>query len=65
MQFHNWYFRSLIPLHRKEGDGAGIVLGLVMGRVSYLPQALWLYSLRIYLLFWKLEILWKTGIMPE
>ncbi len=41
-----------------------LVLGLAGGRVSYLPAATCLYSLRLFLLIARIEILWTTGEQP-
>lgn len=38
------------------------LIGFATGRVSYHPQAKWLYSFRLFLLFFKIEILWESGL---
>lgn len=41
------------------------LIGFATGRVNYHPEAKWLYSLRLFLLFFKIEILWKTGLSNQ
>ena len=38
-----------------------LVIGIAGGRVRFEPQARWLYSLRLMLLAWKVEVLWTAG----
>lgn len=56
MKFHACHFRGLLSGHDK-----GLIVGMAGGRVSYQPQARWLYSLRFYLLLFSIEVLWITG----
>jgi hypothetical protein len=44
--------------HRHE---AVFLIGFAAGRVSYDPQAKWLYSFRVFMGVFKAEILWQTG----
>lgn len=56
MKFHayhiNWQSRSELVC----------LIGFATGRVGYHPGAKWLYSFRLFLLFFKIEILWETGL---
>lgn len=43
------------------GDGElRFVVGITGGRVNYLPEAKYLYSVRLLLGVFKLEVLWTT-----
>jgi hypothetical protein len=55
MKFHAAHFRWL------WSDESILLIGLAGGRVNYEPEARWLYSLRLFLLIAKIEILWTTG----
>ena len=44
-----------------EKGEAVFVIGCAIGRVNYHPEAKWLYSFRLFLAVFKVEILWKTG----
>lgn len=45
------------------GQGEAIILlGFALGRVDFQPYAKKLYSLRLYLLLFTVEITWRTGI---
>lgn len=44
----------------RDGE-ASLLFGATIGRVSYEPDAKWLYSLRVALFVCSLEILWKSG----
>ena len=39
-----------------------LLLGVVCGRVSYEPIAKYIYSVRLFILFWKLEVNWFAGL---
>lgn len=54
MKYHNHYLTWM------GGGEFSIIVGFTIGRTSYLPEAKYLYSLRIYVLFFKFEILWRT-----
>ena len=57
------YFSThLYSLVHRQGDSA-LVVGIAGGRVPFEPQAKWLYSLRVMVLFFKVEILWTTREM--
>ena len=55
MKFHNIHFNWLWR------DEAVVLLGFATGRVSGAPESKWLYSFRIFLVVFKVEILWRTG----
>lgn len=38
-----------------------LLLGFACGRVDYRPQAKFLYSLRLFLVLFRVELLWSTG----
>lgn len=59
MKFHALYFNWL------SGEEIIILFGFGFGRVEYLPEARWLYSFRLFLGAWKVELLWKTGILTN
>ena len=56
MKYFNSHFNSL----NDNGEYA-LVIGAAGGRVNFYPMAKWLYSLRFFILWYKLEILWTTG----
>lgn len=58
MKFFDSHFSSLIFNSERE---SAIVVGVSGGRIEFYPKARWLYSLRIMLLVFKIEILWTTG----
>ncbi len=58
MKFHAFHFSWLGWSNRE----LVCIFGFAAGRVGYLPEAKWLYSFRVFLLLFKVEILWKTGI---
>lgn len=45
----------------RNGEAIAL-LGFATGRVSYSPQSKYLYSFRLFLLLFKIEVLWITGI---
>jgi hypothetical protein len=55
VRLHAVHANSLI---RPDG---GLIVGFAGGRVPYDPTAKWLYSLRLFLLVTRVEILWTTG----
>jgi hypothetical protein len=57
MRFHKAHFRWLCP---SNGEIV-MLLGAAGGRVSYMPEAKWLYSFRLFLILFKIEILFTTG----
>ena len=58
IRLHNVHARSLI---RRDDDSA-IIIGVAGGRVNGRGlNAKWLYSLRLFLLVFRVEVLWKTG----
>lgn len=54
MKFHNIHF------HWTGRDEVVCVIGFACGRVSYRPESRWLYSFRLFLGCFKIELLWKT-----
>lgn len=56
MKFHASHFTSLAD----SGEKA-LLAGVAGGRVRYDPQAVWLYSVRFFFLWYRWEILWTTG----
>jgi hypothetical protein len=56
MKFHAFHFRWLCE------DEVVFLLGFATGRVSYEPEYKWLYSLRLFLGLFKIELLWKTTL---
>jgi hypothetical protein len=59
MAFHDCHFKWL------SGDEAIFLIGIATGRVNYEPEAKWLYSLRIFLGLFRIEVLWQTGTAFE
>lgn len=57
MKYFNAHFNSLI----RRNEEPALLVGVAGGRVDFFPTARWLYSLRIFLLFFRFEILWTTG----
>lgn len=55
MKLHAWY---CAPLWQEEKM---LLFGLAGGRVDNAPDSRWLYSLRIFMGVFKVEILWTTG----
>jgi hypothetical protein len=58
MKYFAMHFSNL--LFHESGEKA-LIIGVAGGRVGYLPQANWLYSIRFLLLVFKVELLWTTG----
>jgi hypothetical protein len=56
MKFHALHFGLLCE------DEILLLFGIAYGRVQYEPEAKWLHSFRVYCLFFKVELLWATGI---
>lgn len=56
MKFHAFHAHRLWY----PGSEKVCILGFATGRVCYEPKYRWLYSLRIFLLVFRFEILWKT-----
>jgi len=56
MRFHAFHFSWLLWRNRE----ICAVIGIAGGRVSYKPSARWLYSCRLMLLLFKIEILWTA-----
>ena len=61
MKFHAFHFKWLWG----RNDEAICLFGFATGRVAYEPEARWLYSFRLFLGLFKIEILWRTGILTE
>jgi len=61
MKFHAFHFNWLLWRERE----VCLILGAAGGRVSYAPEAKWLYSVRLFLVVFKVEILWQTGVKKE
>lgn len=61
MKFHAFHSQWLII---RNGEFCPI-LGFAMGRVSGFPDSKYLYSLRVFLILFRLEILWTTGKPPQ
>lgn len=59
MRFHALHIH---PLLLRNGEFV-ILAGFAMGRVHYEPRARWLYSFRTFLLVFKVEILFETGLL--
>lgn len=57
MKFHAFHFSWL--LYRNEE--IVVIFGVATGRVSYEPEAKYLYSVRFFLGVCKIEMLWETG----
>ncbi len=57
IRFHAVHFNWIL---RRNGEFA-FMFGVATGRVSYLPEATWLYSFRVLLGPCKVEVLWRTG----
>jgi hypothetical protein len=57
MRFHNWHFNWIFTTNRE----IHFLFGVATGRVSYFPNAKWLYSFRVFLGIFKFEILWTSG----
>lgn len=56
MKFFGWHFQWFWT------DEVVLLFGIGAGRVQFLPEARWLYSLRVALGVCKIEVLWLTGI---
>lgn len=56
IQFHDSHFSWLLF----RDNEFMIFLGFASGRVGYEPEAKWLYSFRLFLVFFRLEILWRV-----
>lgn len=54
------YFDSHFNWYGLQDKELTLLLGFTIGRVRYQPEAHWLYSLRLALVFFKIEILWTT-----
>lgn len=59
MSYHAFHCRWLC------NHEAIVLFGFATGRVNYEPEAKWLYSFRVFLGVFKVEILWKTGCHQE
>lgn len=57
MKYWNSHVSSLL----KPNDDSACLIGFAGGRVNFSPKSKYLYSLRIFIFFLKLEILWTTG----
>lgn len=54
MKYHAAHFKWLWK------DEAILLLGFATGRVDFQPEAQWLYSFRLFLGPFKVELLWTT-----
>lgn len=61
MKFHDCHFKFFL----KDMGELRLILGFVIGRVDYSPESKYLYSIRFYLIFFSMEILFKTGMKKE
>lgn len=59
MKFHAFHFNWL------SCDEFACLTGFVAARVDYSPEAKWLYSFRVFLLLFKVEILWTAGVPAQ
>lgn len=55
MRFHAFHFKWLWR------HDFVMLFGLAGGRAPYQPKAQYLYSFRVFLVLFSLEILWTTG----
>jgi hypothetical protein len=55
MKYHNMHFNWLWR------DEAVCLIGFATGRVNGAPHGKWLYSFRVFLGVFKIEILWHMG----
>jgi len=58
MKFHAFHCRWIFS---GEDGEMMFLLGVIAGKVGYYPEAEWLHSFRVFLILFKIEILWTTG----
>lgn len=56
MKFHDCHFNWIT-----DDSELRFLIGIATGRVSYEPEAKWLYGFRIFFGLFKVEMLWTTG----
>lgn len=56
MKFHRLHLSWIVRPNEFH-----FLIGLALGRVSYQPEARWLYSLRLFVGVARIELLWRTG----